>query len=89
MLPEELGVGADDIFHHVDPRLVPEITDVLEYLMEHHPGVIAAVGDVDRTLIWDSMERTPLANLATAETMAEGEEALRAALQEAAAHKTV
>lgn len=87
VLPEELGVRTEDIFHHVDPRLVPEIADVLEYLMEHHPGVIAAVGDVDRTLIWDSMERTPLANLATAEVMAGGEDALRLALHEAAAHK--
>ncbi len=55
--------------------------------MEHHPEVIAAIGEVDRTLIWDSMERTPLANLATAERMASGEEALRAALREGASHR--
>lgn len=85
VLPHELGIQVDDIFHHVDPRLVPEIADVLEYLMEHQPRVFAAIGDVDRSLIWDSMERTPLANLATVESMAQGEDGVRAALREAAA----
>ena len=84
VLPAELGIRSEDIFHHVNPRLVPEIADVLECLMQHHPAVLAAVGDVDRSLIWDSMERTPLANLATSEIMGGGEGALRAALREAA-----
>lgn len=84
VVPGEGFVTPEMIFKHVDPSAVPEIASVMEHLMEHHPDVLAAVGDVDRTLIWCAMERTPLENLAVAEGLNAGEEELRAALREAA-----
>lgn len=40
----------------MDPAAVPEIADALEHLIHHDPHLVAAVADVDRTLIWDAME---------------------------------
>lgn len=84
VVPDEGFATPEMIFKHLDPAAMPEIADVLERLMEHHPDVLAAVGEVDRTLIWCAMERTPLENLAVAQGLSAGEEDLRAALREAA-----
>lgn len=84
VLPPELGFKPEDIFRHVDPRAVPEIAATLEYLMEHHPQVLAAVGDVDRTLIWCARERTPLENLAEAGQMARTLERMSGSVDSAA-----
>lgn len=63
---------AEQIFRYIDPSAMPEIAEVLEWLVEHQPGVIAATADEDRTLIWDPMERTPLENLTIAGQMSRG-----------------
>jgi hypothetical protein len=63
ILPVELGVTDDDIFHEVDRSLVPELADVLDLLAERHPMVLAAIKDVDRSLIWSVLENTPFENL--------------------------
>lgn len=59
VLPPELGVTVEDIFHPVDRAAVPELAPLLDYLAEHHPLVLAAVADVDRSLIWSMMESSP------------------------------
>lgn len=84
VVPDADCAGADAIFRHVDPAAIPEVATALEWLMEHRPDVIAAVADVDRTLIWDAMERTPLENLRLAESLAGDEDDLRAALRHVA-----
>lgn len=84
VVPDEDCAGADAIFRHIDPTAIPEVALSLEWLMEHRPDVIAAVADVDRTLIWDAMERTPLDNLRLAESLAGDEDDLRAALRHVA-----
>lgn len=81
VVPDEGCAGAADVFRHLDPSAVREVTAALEWLMAHHPEVIVAVADVDRTLIWDAMERTPLTNLQLAESLAQDEDALRDALR--------
>jgi glutathione S-transferase len=65
-----LGVRVEDIYHHVDPGAVPEIAGVLEWLAEKYPQTLAAVGDVDRSLIWEAMEESPLQRLAHSAQMA-------------------
>lgn len=84
VVPDEGCAGADEVFRHLDPAAVPEVAAALEWLMAHRPEVIAAVADVDRTLIWDAMERTPLTNLQLAESLAQDEDALRDALRNVA-----
>lgn len=84
VVPDADCAGPDAIFRHVDPAAIPEVASVLEWLMEHRPDVIAAVADVDRTLIWDAMERSPLDNLRLAESLAGDEDDLRAALRHVA-----
>lgn len=84
VVPDAGCVGADAIFRHVDPTAIPEVASSLEWLMEHRPDVIAAVADVDRTLIWDAMDRSPLDNLRLAEDLAGDEDDLRAALRHVA-----
>lgn len=59
ILPEELGVTIEQIFHPVDPAAVPEIAGVLDWLAKHDPDVLGAVAEVDRGLIWATMELTP------------------------------
>ena len=82
VLPAELGVKVEDIFHHVEPALVPEIAHVLELLMERDPQTLAAVGDVDRSLIWQSFEEPPLERLAQSARQARAYERMKLRLQE-------
>lgn len=77
MLPAELGVTADDIFREVDRAAVPELAELIDYLAAHDPDVLAAVADVDRSLIWSALESTPLARLARCSENARGIERLR------------
>ena len=84
VVPDADCAGADAIFRHVDPTAIPEVSLALEWLVEHRPDVLAAVADVDRTLIWDAMERTPLDNLRLAESLSGDEDALRDALRDVA-----
>lgn len=60
VVPDEQFATAEQIFRPVDPTLVPELAGILAYLAEHEPDVLAAVADVDRTLIWAAMEMSPL-----------------------------
>jgi hypothetical protein len=83
VLPEELGVKIEDIFHHADPAALPELADVLEHLMEHHPRVLAAVGDVDRSLIWDAMGQRPIDRLLGNERMASDIASMQEAMRRA------
>jgi hypothetical protein len=84
VVPDEGCAGAAEVFRHLNPAATPEVAEALEWLMTHRPEVIAAVADVDRTLIWDAMERTPLTNLQLAESLAQDEAALRDALRNVA-----
>lgn len=59
ILPEELGVTIDQIFHPVNPAAVPEIAAVLAWLAQHDPDVLGAVAEVDRGQIWATMELSP------------------------------
>lgn len=52
------------IHRPVDPSQLPEIADVLLDLARRDPDVLAAVEDVDRTLIWEAMQEAPIARLA-------------------------
>lgn len=52
-----------EVHGSVDIRLLPEIADVLDHLALHDPDVLAAVEDVDRSLIWEAMQEAPLARL--------------------------
>ena len=79
MLPAELGVSAEELFHEVDRVTVPELADLLAHLAAHDPDVLAAVGDVDRSLIWDALECSPLERLARCSENANGIERLRGA----------
>ena len=60
VVPDEQFATAEQIFRPVDAALVPELTEVLAYLRQHDPDVLAAVSDVDRSLIWAAMEMGPL-----------------------------
>ena len=60
VVPDELCAPAERIFRPVDPAAVPEIAGVLAWLAANEPEVLAAVADVDRSLIWAAMERSPL-----------------------------
>lgn len=60
VVPDEQFATAEQIFRPVDAALVPELAGVLAYLSEHEPDVLAAVADVDRSLIWAAMEMSPL-----------------------------
>jgi hypothetical protein len=60
VVPDEHFATAEQIFRPVDPTAVPELAAQLAYLAEHEPDVLAAVADVDRTLIWAAMEMSPL-----------------------------
>ncbi len=53
-----------EVHRSVDIGLLPEIADVLDDLALRDPDVLAAVEDVDRTLIWEAMLEAPLARLA-------------------------
>jgi hypothetical protein len=59
VIPEELGISIDEIFHPVDPVQVPEISGVLSWLAQHDPEVLGAVAEVDRSLIWMTLELDP------------------------------
>lgn len=63
LVPDDGCAPADRVFRPVDPASVPEIADVLAWLSAHAPDVIAAVADVDRSLIWAAMDRSPLDHL--------------------------
>jgi hypothetical protein len=84
---DEHCATAEQIYCHLDPAAVPELAPVLKWLMEHRPELIAAVGDVDRTLVWAAMARTPLENLAVAHSLQASEKALREALRQAVTSK--
>jgi FAD/FMN-containing dehydrogenase len=60
VVPDEQFATAEQIFRPVDAALVPELAEMLAYLSEHDPDVLAAVADVDRSLIWAAMEMGPL-----------------------------
>jgi hypothetical protein len=49
------------MFHEMDPALFddPVCGAELRRLAVEDPDIIAAVADVDRSLIWSAMERTP------------------------------
>ena len=70
VLPVELGVSVEDMFRPVDRAAVPELADLLDLLAERHPLVLAAVADVDRSLIWAMQENAPLQNLDNCAQMA-------------------
>ena len=70
VLPVELGVSIEDMFRPVDRAAVPELADLLDLLAERHPLVLAAVADVDRSLIWAMQENAPLQNLDNCSRMA-------------------
>lgn len=63
VIPEELGVSIDEIFRPVDPARVPEISGVLSWLAQHDPDVLGAVAEVDRSLIWTTLELDPIERL--------------------------
>ena len=46
------------------------IAGVRAYLAEHDPDVLAAVADVDRSLIWNMLELAPMERLHRAVQMA-------------------
>ncbi len=52
VVPDTLCATEAEIFRPVDPALVPEIADVLAHMAKHDPDVLAAVADVDRSLLW-------------------------------------
>jgi len=90
ILPEELGVTIEQIFHPVNPEAVPEIAAVLAWLAKNDPDVLGAVAEVDRGLIWATLELSPLDRLHQAiqigldlEEMAENLRKQRAAEQAA------
>ena len=56
VVPDSLCATEAEIFRPVDPATVPEIADVLAYLTEHDPDVLAAVADVDRSIIWTALD---------------------------------
>ena len=89
VLPAELGVSVEDIFRPVDRSAVPELSGLLDYLAEHHPLVLAAVADVDRSLIWSMQENTPLANLDNAARMARDLSVLQEAKSRTKPHQPV
>ncbi|HMU41306.1 MAG TPA: hypothetical protein PKE31_20020 [Pseudomonadota bacterium] len=80
VVPDAGCAGGAEVFRHLDPAAIPEVAAALEWLMTNRCEVIAAVADVDRTLIWDAMDRTRLANLQVAESLVQDEDALRDAL---------
>jgi len=63
VLPAELGVTIDEIFRPIDRAAVPELERVIDQLADHDPDVLAAVADVDRSLIWSMLELSPLERL--------------------------
>lgn len=84
VLPAELGASSEAIFRPVDPAVVPELADLLDFLAEHHPLVLAAVADVDRSLIWSMQENTPLENLENCSRMARDISTLQEAMSASA-----
>jgi hypothetical protein len=72
VLPPELGVIADDLFRELDRAAVPELAELLDDLTAHDPDVLAAVADIDRSLIWSLLELTPLERLARCSENARG-----------------
>ena len=70
VLPVELGVSIEDLFRPVDRAELPELADLLDLLAERYPLVLAAVADVDRSLIWAMQENAPLQNLDNCAQMA-------------------
>lgn len=64
IIPDDGCAPAEQIFRPLDPAAVPEIAEVIAHLQAHDPEVLAAVADVDRSLIWAAMRRTPWENLA-------------------------
>lgn len=61
------GASVSEVYRAVDVGLLAELAelaDVLDELARLDPDVLAAVEDVDRTLIWEAMREDPLARLA-------------------------
>jgi len=78
ILPPELGVSLEEIFRAVDRDAVPELTPLLDYLAEHDPDVLAAVAEVDRSLIWSALAASPLELLHRCSENARGIQSLAA-----------
>ena len=58
------GASVREVYQPVDLGLLAEIADVLDDLARNAPDVLAAVEDVDRTLIWEAMVEDPITRLA-------------------------
>jgi hypothetical protein len=86
VLPAELGVTVDDIFRPVDRSSVPELADLLDHLAAHDPDLLAAIADVDRSLIWSALDESPLRRLERCSANARGLASLREAFERA--HET-
>lgn len=80
VIPSELGITAEEIFRPVDRAAVPELADLLDHLAAHDPDVLAAVADVDRSLIWSALEESPLQRLTRCSANAWGLTRLQEAL---------
>ena len=63
VLADPQVASAAEVYRAVDVGLLPEIADVLDDLARNDPDVLAAVEDVDRTLIWEAMQEDPLRRL--------------------------
>lgn len=60
---DEHGPSPAEVYRAVDRSILPEIADILDRLAMADPDVLAAVEDVDRTLIWEAMEEPPFQRL--------------------------
>jgi len=83
VLPAELGVTVEDIFRPVDRSAVPELVDLLDHLATHDPDLLAAIADVDRSLIWSALDELPLQRLNRCSANARGLAGLREAFERA------
>lgn len=78
VIADQQSPSAEEIFRPLDLGLLSEIKDVLDHLALHDPDVLAAVEDVDRTLIWEASNEAPLARLARSIKQAQFYEHLKA-----------
>jgi hypothetical protein len=75
MKPEIVGADATAlaaVFHGILPSTFddPILGPVLQRLRAEDPDVFEAVGDVDRSLIWEALKRTPEERLHACMSMA-------------------
>lgn len=56
-------VAQEPAFRPLAVSLVPEVAELITWLKEHGPEVLAGVADVDRTLIQMMMEQPPMKRL--------------------------